>query len=59
MTQSTIAHELAKATPPVSVALATLFGMSLQDWVLVATLVYIVLQAGFLIYRWYRMFRGE
>lgn len=50
-----IAQEAMKATPPVAVALAGHFaGMTLQDWVLIATLVYVVLQAGHLLWKWYR-----
>lgn len=59
MSRSDIAQEAAKAAPPISVATASLVGMTLHDWVLVATLVYVVLQAGFLLYRWWRMHTGR
>lgn len=39
-----------KASPPVVVSGAAVAGISLQDWVLTATLVYTVLQIGLLIY---------
>ena len=39
-----------KASPPVVVSGAAVAGISLQDWVLTATLVYTVLQVGLLIY---------
>jgi len=50
-----IATEAAKASPPVAVAGATIAGMPINDLVLWATLVYLVLQIGFLLYRWGRM----
>ncbi|API58451.1 hypothetical protein BSL82_03340 [Tardibacter chloracetimidivorans] len=43
-----------KAAPPVAVSTAALAGMSLQDWVLVATLVYTVIQTALALYRAYR-----
>lgn len=39
-----------KASPPLVVSGAAVAGVSLQDWVLTATLVYTVLQIGLLIY---------
>lgn len=39
-----------KASPPLLVSGAAVAGISLQDWVLIATLVYTVLQIGVLIY---------
>jgi hypothetical protein len=54
-----VAAEALKATPPVTVASATLAGVSLNDVVLLATLIYIVLQASFLLYRWWRMHTGQ
>lgn len=59
MTKSDLAAEAVKATPPITVAGATLAGMSLNDMVLIATLVYIVLQASFLLYKWYRIHTGK
>lgn len=44
-----IAVEAVKATPPVTVVGMTLGGVSLQEWVLILTAVYTVLQIGFLI----------
>lgn len=46
--------EVAKAAPPLAVIAATAQGMSLQSWVFVATLVYIGLQAGWLLWKWWR-----
>jgi hypothetical protein len=53
------AVEVAKASPPIAVAVVTVQGMSLQEWVLVATLAYIALQAGWLLWKWYRAVRTK
>jgi hypothetical protein len=45
MTRETgIAQEVVKAAPPVSIAGASLFGISFSDWVLVLTAIYILCQ---------------
>lgn len=54
-----VASEAFKAAPPVTVASLSFAGVSLNDLVLVATLIYIVLQASFLLYRWYRIHTGQ
>lgn len=55
-----IAQEAYKATPPVAVTgWAWINGMTLEKWVAVATLIYIVLQAGHLVWRWYREWRKK
>ena len=51
-----IASEAAKASPPVAVAGATVAGIQVNDLILWATLIYIVLQIGFLLYRWQRLY---
>ena len=48
------ANEAAKAIPPVAVVAATASGMTLNDWVLVVTLIYLVLQIAHLLFKWYR-----
>jgi hypothetical protein len=53
--KSDIASEAAKAAPPVTVAGATIAGMQVNDLILWATLVYVVLQIAFLLYRWHKM----
>lgn len=55
MQRSEVAAEVAKASVPVGVSLASLGGMTLHDWVMLATLGYIVLQAAFLVYKWMRL----
>ena len=55
-----IATEAAKASPPVAVAGATIAGMPVNELVLWVTLIYLVLQIGFLLYRWGRLhFQGK
>lgn len=44
-----IANEAAKAAPAVTVGGLTLFEVALSDWVLLATLIYTVLQVFFLL----------
>lgn len=43
--------DVTKMTPPVTVGMADYFGFSLQDWMYVATILYIILQAAVLIYK--------
>ena len=58
--KSDIVTEVAKAAPPVTVAGATIAGMQVNDMILWATLLYLVLQIGFLLYRWGRLhFQGK
>lgn len=44
-----ISVEALKATPPVTVGAMTIFGYQLSDWVLIATLIYTLLQTYFLV----------
>jgi Phage holin T7 family, holin superfamily II len=47
-----ILEEAIKSAPPVVVAAGTtVFGLSLNEWVAVLTIIYIVLQIGFLAYK--------
>jgi len=50
-----LAAEAAKASPPVAVAGATVAGMPINATVLWAKMIYLVLQIGFLLYRWGKM----
>ena len=54
MTEEKIA--IAKVVP--AVVGATLYGLTLQEWVAVATLVYVVLQVGLLLPKYWRGLRG-
>lgn len=51
--------EAVKASPPVAVIAATAAGMSLQDWVFVLTLLYLGVQIGWLLWKWYRALRTK
>ncbi|EJU14006.1 hypothetical protein LH128_05890 [Sphingomonas sp. LH128] len=48
------AGALGKAAPPIAVSTAAIAGLSLQDWVLVATLAYTLLQIAILIRKFFR-----
>lgn len=48
-----------KASPPIVVSSAAAAGLSLQEWVFVATLLYTVLQIGLLIYNFVTRDRDE
>lgn len=47
-----------KASPAITVAVATVSGLALQDWVLAATLFYTVLQTVLLIYNFFKARRN-
>jgi hypothetical protein len=58
--KAVVLHEGAKSAPPVVVAgTAWLFGLTLNDWVAVGTIAYLVLQGGFLIWRWFREYKKK
>ena len=44
---------LAKAAP--AIAGATIYGLTLQDWVAIATLVYVALQVGLLMPKYWKL----
>lgn len=48
-----LTQEGLKATPPVAVTLAWMSGLTINDAVGYATLIYVVLQAGYLLWKWY------
>lgn len=52
MKTETISEAL-KATPPVAVA-----ALTLNEWVAVATVVYIIVQAAYLLRKWWREEKG-
>jgi hypothetical protein len=59
MQKSDIAAEAVKAAPPITVAGATVAGVPVNELILWATLVYLVLQIAFLVYRWWRLHKGD
>lgn len=59
MTQrSEITTEAIRAAPPVTVAGATVAGVPLNEIILWATLAYLLLQIGFLLFRWHKLALG-
>lgn len=49
----------AKSGPPVAVTALSVAGVGLQDWVLIVTLVYVVLQSAYLLWKWARDLRTK
>lgn len=53
-----IASEGLKASPPIAItAVAWMQGLTLTDVVALATLAYIALQCGYLLWKWYREYK--
>lgn len=58
--KSDIASEAIKAAPPVAITTAvTIGGLTLNEWVAIATLLYIVLQSGWLVWKWYHAIKDK
>ena len=51
--------ELSKTVPPALVAAASFGGVSLNDWVLLLTIFYLVLQIVWLLWRWLKYPGGK
>jgi hypothetical protein len=49
-------EELALAKTSPAIAGAMIYGLTLQDWVAIATLVYVALQVGLLVPKYWRLF---
>ena len=49
----------AKSAPPVAVLAADTTGLSLEQWVFVATLIYLALQSIYLLYKFVRDLRDD
>ena len=55
-----IAMEGAKATPPVAVVTTSMAsGWTMNDTVMTLTIAYLLLQIGWLLWRWYRAAYGQ
>lgn len=52
-----VTHESLKASPPVAVTVAWMNGLTMNELVAIATLAYIALQAGYLIWKWIREYK--
>lgn len=48
-----------KSTLPVAVTALSIGGVGLEDWVFILTAVYLVLQIGYLVWKWMRALRGS
>jgi hypothetical protein len=59
MENQEVKTELLKMAPPVTVSTGSILGLSLSEWVLFATLLYTVVQTGWLVYKIVRHFRTE
>ena len=58
--KAAVAQESLKAAPPVTVTAVTwMSGLTLNDYVLLATLAYIALQAAYLAWKWVREIRRK
>lgn len=58
--KSDIASEAIKAAPPVAITTAvTVGGLTLNEWVAIATLLYIVLQSGWLVWKWFHAIKDK
>jgi uncharacterized membrane protein len=58
--KSDLASEAIKAAPPVAITTAvTIGGLTLNEWVAIATLLYIVLQSGWLVWKWYHAIKDK
>jgi hypothetical protein len=51
-------EQLAFAKTAPAIAGATIYGLTLQDWVAIATLVYVALQVGLLMPKYWRLLLG-
>lgn len=55
-----VTNEAVKATPPVMVSVAGWFGgLTINQAVGIATIVYIALQAGYLVWKWHREYKAK
>jgi len=58
--KSDLASEAIKAAPPIAITTAvTVGGLTLNEWVAIATLLYIVLQSGWLVWKWYHAIKDK
>lgn len=57
--KSDVSAEALKATPPLAVSGAVLGGVHVHELIAWATLAYIVVQIGFLLFRWWRLANNQ
>lgn len=58
MRKEDVLGEVAKTAPPVSVAGATVMGVTLQEWVLYLTAVYTLLQIAYFIRKLFKEYQN-
>lgn len=55
-----LVSEAQKTAPPVVIVAANhVTGMTLNDWVMIATLLYIGLQASWLLWKWWKAYKTK
>jgi hypothetical protein len=59
MNKPELVNEGIKSAPPVAVAGLTVAGMTLNDVVLLVTIVYLVVQISYILYKWWRLHKGS
>lgn len=59
MNNDKIKDEIARSAPPVGVSALTLFGVNLADWVYILTVIYLIVQIVYLLYKIYRHCRPK
>jgi len=59
LTNSEYVVSAGKLAPPTVVTGVTAVGVSLQDWAYIVTIIYTVLMASHLIYKWIKEYRGR
>ena len=55
--QKIVVSEATKSAPPVIVTAAVAEGFTVNEWLAVATIIYIVMQACYLGWKWYKEWR--
>ena len=53
------AAALGKSTPAVAVSAAAIAGVPLEQWAIILTIVYLVLQIAYLAWKWVREWQGK
>lgn len=49
-----VSHAVVSSTPPAAISAAIIAGLTLDDWVKIATLVYLGIQGLYLLYKFWR-----
>lgn len=54
-----IKEEIARLAPPASVSALSMFGVALSEWVYILTIIYLIVQIFWLVYKVYRHCRPK